>query len=216
MQDVARATFQPAFLDGKRQAMGELAAVTASDRVWLDRKLNQNHHYLVTSLASDIQEKIQRLRLDTSGRETQSLDRTFGSRVQDLYGGQLWTVHEAGYRAGVDDLHHMLRGLGRPHLHQQAEADEEDQEQPPPQKKDRDEWALLALLLGVSRDDLVGAYDSMQVGVEYNTQQDARVCGSCDGAAGDYFLPAVSPLPGEVCEGFGNCRCFLSIVSRVL
>jgi hypothetical protein len=216
MQDVAKATFQPAFLAGKRQSGGEMAYVTPGDRVWIDRKLNQNHHYLATSLARDIHDKVQRLKLDTPGKTAESLDRAFGSRVEDLYGGQLWIVHEAGFRSGVDDIRSTLGGLGKPPLFQQDEGDEEDGATPPPRKKDRDEWALLALLLGIPRDTLLIVHDGLQIGVTYNTQMDARVCGSCDAAQGDYFPPQVSPLPGEVCDGFGNCRCFLSIVTRTV
>jgi hypothetical protein len=45
--------------------------------------------------------------------------------------------------------------------------------------------------------------------VTYTATDDAGTCQSCLDAEGTYSVSEPFPTPGDVCEGFGNCRCTL-------
>ena len=42
---------------------------------------------------------------------------------------------------------------------------------------------------------------------QYVASDDDRACGPCLDAEGAYPIDEPFPLPGEVCEGYGHCRC---------
>jgi hypothetical protein len=42
--------------------------------------------------------------------------------------------------------------------------------------------------------------------IEYVAKDDVNTCDPCSRAAG-YYLPGTGPMPGQVCEGQGKCRC---------
>lgn len=46
--------------------------------------------------------------------------------------------------------------------------------------------------------------------VTYTATDDSGTCQSCLDAEGTYDLRDPFPTPGDVCEGYGNCRCTLS------
>lgn len=222
MQDTAAHLFEAAFLRGKKQAVGYPTGLTITDRLWIDTKLASNRHYLTTSLQPDIIAKINRQRLDlplNTGARIAAIDGSFGARVENLYGGVLWTAHEAGFRAGCHHLHEVAQD--RSALIQDDWVSEdtppEDTQSQPAQQKKKDRWLLL---LWVSRSTGIPASEltlvRLHFGTLYATQQDARVCAPCGGAAGEYFFPDESPLPGEVCVGMGNCRCWIEIIVGVV
>lgn len=214
MQDAARGLFDPAFLRGKKQAVGHATGLTITDRMWIDAKLAANQHFLTRSLQPDIFAKIARLRLDLPGSvadKIAAIDGSFGARVQNMYGGVLWTVQEAGFRAGAHHINEALQE--RTAIIQDEFSDEEGDPSAPAQQKKKERHVFLLWLsaaTGISIADLMVL--RLTIGTRYTTQHDARVCGPCRGAEGDYWFPDESPLPGEVCEGGGNCRCWIELI----
>jgi hypothetical protein len=222
MHEVATATLPAAFLRGKQQAIGDLAAVTTEDQLWLEHKLHRNHHFLHTSLGPAINDKIflrQFHRSGSPGEKQRVLDQSLGSRIENLYGGIVWTATEAGYRSGAQELHRAVLALSHRLIVQQDEGLEGFEDTIDPitgKKRKRKDWIIiLAGWLGVDPDELEAEYLNLQVGVAYVTVGDNRVCPGCDAAEGEYYAPAVSPLPGEVCDGGPNCRCHLEIITSI-
>lgn len=142
LHQAAEANYEPAFLRGKRQAFAS-AELGPDDRQWIATALRANRSYLAHSLEADIQDKATLQRMQ--GADLQELDKTFASRVEQQYGGQLWRVTEAGFRSGVHDLGAAVRSRFRLPLRQ-----EDDPEQ---ERRDDELAALaaLALLLRLSR-----------------------------------------------------------------
>jgi hypothetical protein len=215
MQDTAHGLFDAAFLRGKKQAVGHATGLTVTDRLWIDKKLASNRHYLTQSLQPDIIAKIIRQRLDLPAHRADriaAIDGSFGARVQNMYGGVLWTVQEAGFRAGAHHMNEVLQNRSALIQDDWSEPDTTDISQPAQQKeKERD-----VLLLWISGQSGIAVAElsvlHLRMGTRYQTQHDAKVCGSCSQAAGDYWFPEESPLPGEVCEGGGNCRCWIELI----
>lgn len=215
MQEAATRAFDPAYLRGKRQAVGWDVDLDHTDRLWIEKKLTSNASYLLTSLHPDMLSVVKSAKLDDPTtpvfERRRQLDRSFGARIENMYGGVLWTVQEAGFRAGA----HYLNDL----LHAPALLQADDPAPPADQKKKRDkDWLALLLLIGTAIDEDVGWVATnlsiLQMGTSYNTQEDGRVCGPCGAAEGDYFPPDEAPLPGEVCEGLSNCRCWQELIVR--
>lgn len=141
LQQAAEANYEPAYLRGKRQAF-PAATLGPDDRQWIGQALQQNRTYVERSLAADIQDKATLQRMQ--GADLAELGKTFGSRVEQQYGGQLWRVTEAGFRAGVRDLGDTVRSRFRLPLRQ--EDDEQDD-----QDDELAAIAALALLLRLNR-----------------------------------------------------------------
>lgn len=134
LQQAAEANYEPAYLRGKRQAFGA-ATLGPDDRQWIAAALRSNRTYVQQSLEADIQDKATLQRMQ--GGDLAELGKTFRGRVEQQYGGQLWRVTEAGFRAGVRDLGDTLKGRFRTPLRQEDDSDEEGQD---------DELAALAAL----------------------------------------------------------------------
>lgn len=213
MHEVARATVPSAFLEGKRQAIDDLAAVTTTDQLWIESKLQRNEHFLHTSLGPAIADKLSRRRERDPDAVHRMLDQSVGSRVENLYGGVLWTSAEAGYRSGAQELHRSIEALKGRLIVQ----DDEVVEPVIGQRRKKRNWlVILARLLGMDPDELEAEYQSLTVGLSYVTSGDGRVCDPCAEAEGEYFAPETCPLPGEVCLGLAACRCHVEVVTRSL
>lgn len=138
LQQAAEANFPSAYLRGKRQAYPP-AALGPDDRQWLERALRQNRTYVQHSLERDIEQKATYQRL--AGSDVQSLRKTFATRIDNQYGGQLWRVTEAGFVSGARDLSAAVRVRFRLPVHQEDDQQDDD---------DEAVLAALALLLGIS------------------------------------------------------------------
>lgn len=145
LQQAAEGAFPSAYLRGKRQAYPP-AMLGPDDRQWLERALRQNRGYAYQNLERDIEQKATFQRM--VGTDLQALRKTFGSRIELQYGGQLWRVTEAGFVSGCRDLSAAIRVRFRLPIHQ--EDDEQDD-----QGGDEATLAALALLLGISETALV-------------------------------------------------------------
>jgi hypothetical protein len=103
-QDIAVASFAAAFIRGRLQAHAD-GVLTITDRLWIEQALAKNDLTLRDHLGVDLRAFIEAQRLNLPGVPTSeiaaALDRRFGARLENLYGGVLWSVQEAGYRAGV-------------------------------------------------------------------------------------------------------------------
>lgn len=142
LQQAAEANYEPAYLRGKRQAFGA-ATLGPDDRRWVAAALQSNRMYVQRSLEADIQDKATLQRMQ--GADLVDLGKAFRSRVEQQYGGQLWRVTEAGFRAGARDLGDTVRSRFRLPLRQEDDGEEEQRD---------DELAVLvalALLLRLSR-----------------------------------------------------------------
>jgi hypothetical protein len=121
--------FPQAFANGRHQAYPKQRPSADGQQV-LTAKLLSNRHYLQNSLQPDIDARAVKWKLQGEPQSlSDALSASFRSRVVDMYGGAIWTVTEAGYRAGVGQARTDLaiRITGRIH----AEADDgEDQPQP--------------------------------------------------------------------------------------
>lgn len=140
LQQAAEGAFPSAYLRGKRQAYPP-AVIGPDDRQWLERALRQNRSYVYQHLERDIEQKATFQRM--AGTDLQALSKTFASRIERQYGGQLWRVTEAGFRSGVKDLSAAIRVRFRLAVHQE-DGQQEDHED------DEATLAALALLLGIS------------------------------------------------------------------
>jgi hypothetical protein len=141
LQQAAEGAFPSAYLRGKRQAYPP-AVIGPDDRQWLERALRQNRGYVYQHLERDIEQKATFQRME--GTDLQALRKTFGSRIEFQYGGQLWQVTEAGFVSGCRDLSAAIRIHFRLPIHQ--EDDEQDDHE-----DDEATLAALAVLLGISQ-----------------------------------------------------------------
>lgn len=76
--------------------------------------------------------------------------------------------------------------------------------------------ARSALYAGVGRAEGYRAEaEGMPAGTiaQYVANDDGRACGPCSDAEGGYPIDEPFPLPGEVCDGYGHCRCRIEYVS---
>jgi hypothetical protein len=194
LQQAAEAHYEPAYLRGKRQAFSA-AVLGPDDRQWIAAALQSNRTYVQRSLEGDIQDKATLQRMQ--GADLAELRKTFASRIELQYGGQLWRVTEAGFRAGVRDLSDTLKARFRLPLRQ-----EDDPRQP----DDTDALTALALLLRLGRARVERAVAAAGVTVSdlatatsATTQQVARDLGVTPDAlatsAGEAATTAMSGAP---------------------
>jgi hypothetical protein len=223
----AQQAFPQAFANGRHQAYGKTrpgASGVPANKILLNR------HYLQNSLTPDINARVARWRLQGAPESlSDALRRSFRSRVVNGYGGAVWNVTEAGYKAGVGEARRDLAIRITGSI--MAEDDEEDQ----PQEGDLALAVALGLTVGgllllvaAARDTLgiiapppsdavqmvesPGVLDSVgiQVLIDYDDEGDDAVCDPCSSnAAGSPYPENECPIPGEDCVGSNNCRCQL-------
>lgn len=227
LQGAAAANYSAAYLRGKRQAFPG-SDLTVTDKTWIAARLQRNEHYLGDSLTADITDKLIRQQLRPQDPDFSDVVRKgFRSRIQQGYGGDLWTVTEAGFRSGISDLKRAI-------IHRQAQRSigQEDGEDQPAKPGDHHLAAALGLGLAALLALLGGRKASpavqpeaqnvpvdaggIRIGTKYNSEEDDATCPGCDGAAtggddGIYWDDADVPLPGEF-ECLSSCRCWLSTV----
>lgn len=167
MQDAARTVFQAAFRRGKWQASTSNLNLSSDDLVFVERRLELNARFLRKRLLPDVISKISDQGLNHPSTPTEMrlevMDRSFGSRLENHYGGILWQMSEAGFRSGV------------------------------------------------KHNSIMQEKGSFSVGVKLICEDDAKSCDGCICSAGFYFPSHSAPLPGDICTGGGNCRCYYQI-----
>ncbi len=90
--------------------------MTEHDRQAVGQELLRNRHWLESSLYTDVFQRAHNLGLvmpgDAGEREEfiKTLAGAFDARLRNLYGGRLWSVTEAGFKAGVAEVRRMLKG----------------------------------------------------------------------------------------------------------
>jgi hypothetical protein len=127
-QDLAASSFPPALARGRQQA-GVDSTFTVTDQRWLEDQLARNEQILRDNLGADLREFIEAQKLNLpmpTGDRAKAIDDRFGPRVENLYGGVLWKIQEAGYLSGIRTIRAIAHGTAPtiPVL-RQAGADEE-------------------------------------------------------------------------------------------
>jgi hypothetical protein len=223
--DAAKRRFESGYLSGKHQAYPK-SGMTRLDWLHVNDRLMRNSAFVRRGLVLDVQRKLDLLQPKTADERARVVDQSFGARVENLYGGVLWSVHELGHVNGWRQLGRYTRIFTRRALVQQDEEEidpeELDQLDLPPGDVLDDENGLLtaaelALALGITLGELDAIMSSaipVRFGVHYDDAGDEEVCGPCLENAeendGDYWEPEEAPIPGDDCRGGGNCRCTTS------
>lgn len=241
LDEAAAEWFPRAFANGRNLAY-PTRRPSAAGREILAAKILSNRQSLQGSLGPDMDACFAKRR-DFKGDEpttlSDALRASFLARV-GKHGGAIWTVTEAGYRAGVQqartDLAIRLKG---------SLAAEEGDEAGTPQPGDD----ALAIALGLSVVELLqltgrgrqkagtsapqpetgdqltpspGVLDAagVRVGTAYEAEDDVDTCDPCaanarggDDGDGVYWIESECPLPGEDCDALSRCRCVLSTVT---
>jgi hypothetical protein len=178
---------------------------------------------------------------DEPATPSDTLRASFLARI-GMHGGAIWTVTEAGYKAGVEqastDLANRLEG---------PETVEEGGDADKPQPGDD----ALAIALGLTVEELLqligrgrqkaginakppGIADhltprhsvldaaGLRIGTVYEAEDDVDTCDPCaanagggDDGDGVYWIENECPLPGEECNSLRRCRCVLSTVTDI-
>lgn len=108
LQQLAEGQFEAAFLRGKRQALPK-SNLDAQDMRFIRERLQRNATYLKTSLEPDIHDKLQRQKLTKADDTQEVIVRAFTARIEQLFGGAIWHMQEAGFAAGVRALGKAIR-----------------------------------------------------------------------------------------------------------
>jgi hypothetical protein len=221
--DAAKARFESGYLTGKRQAYPQ-STMTRLDWLHLNDRLTRNSAFVRRGLVLDVQRKLDEKQPATADERARVVDQSFGARVENLYGGALWSVHELGHINGWRQLGRYTRLFTRRSLLQQddEEIDPEELDELDQPTADEEAGGLLtaaelALALGISLSELDAIMSNalpVRFGVHYEDAGDDEVCEPClenaEDNDGDYWEPETPPTPGDDCRGGGNCRCTTS------
>jgi len=244
LDEAAAQWFPRAFANGRHLAYPTRHPSAAGQDV-LAAKILSNRDFLHCSLGPEMDACIAKWGLLNGAKPTtlsDALRASFLARV-GMHGGAIWSVAEAGYRAGVQQARTDLAIRMTGSLATEEDDDEEDTPQP------GDDALAVALgltvvgllqLIGYGRrqaginapqpgtgDQLTPSHDvldaaGVRVGTAYEAEGDDDTCDRCaanaqggDDGDGIYWYESECPLPGEDCDPLSRCRCVLSTVTDI-